>query len=160
MRYYLLDRITLLEPPERARGVKAVALSEDYLGDHFPRYPTMPGALMLESLAQLAGVLLERSAAKVSGACVQAVLTTVERAKFRALVRPGDVLELEAEVAQLAEEGGRVRAWARLPGEPPRVAVQAELSFAFFQLDDEVVRAEQRRLVDYWLAPSSAGRRL
>jgi 3-hydroxymyristoyl/3-hydroxydecanoyl-(acyl carrier protein) dehydratase len=159
MRYYLLDRITLLEPPSRARGVKAVALSEDYLADHFPRYPTMPGALLLESLAQLSGVLLERSAEKVQGADVQAVLTTVERAKFRALVRPGDLLELESEVLQLAEEGGRVRARARIGG-ADRDAVQAELSFAFFRLEDEAVRAEQKRLVDYWLQPSSDGRRL
>ncbi len=157
MRYYLLDRITALEPPERATGVKAVALSEDYLADHFPRYPTMPGALMLESLAQLSGVLLEKSAHHVYTRDVQAVLTTVEKAKFRLLVRPGDLLHIEAKVAQLREEGGRVQATARV-GE--RLAVQAELTFAFFQLDDEAVRAEQARLVAYWLDPRAPGQRV
>jgi 3-hydroxyacyl-[acyl-carrier-protein] dehydratase len=157
MRYYLLDRITELAPPEFARGRKAVALSEDYLADHFPRYPTMPGALMLESLAQLSGVLLEKSAAKVHGLDVQAVLSTVERAKFRMLVRPGDVLELEARVVQLREEGGRVSALGRV-GE--RVAVSAELLFAFFKLEDDAVRAEQARLVAYWLDPVGAGLRV
>jgi 3-hydroxymyristoyl/3-hydroxydecanoyl-(acyl carrier protein) dehydratase len=157
VRYYLLDRITELSPPERARGVKAVALSEDFLADHFPRYPTMPGALLLESLAQLSGVLLERSAKIAHGAEVQAVLTGVERAKFRALVRPGDVLDLESRVLGLREEGGRVAAVARL-GE--KTAVSAELAFAFFALEDEVVRAEQRRLVDYWLRPDGPGRRV
>jgi 3-hydroxyacyl-[acyl-carrier-protein] dehydratase len=157
MRYYLLDRITALEPPTFARGRKAVALSEDFLADHFPRYPTMPGALLLESLAQLSGVLLERSAQFAHAVEVQAVLTAVERAKFRALVRPGDVLELESRVAQLREEGGRVSATAKLGD---RVAVAAELQFAFFKLEDEAVRADQKRLIDYWLAPEGPGRRV
>ncbi|MSP63379.1 MAG: beta-hydroxyacyl-ACP dehydratase [Myxococcales bacterium] len=152
MRYYLLDRITELSPPERARGIKAVALSEDYLADHFPRYPTMPGALMLESLAQLSGVLLEKSAAMVNGAEIRAVLTTVERAKFRQLVRPGDVLLLESRVVQLREEGGRVTALARVGD---RTAVTADLQFAFFQLDDDTVRAAHAQLLDYWLRGSS-----
>jgi 3-hydroxymyristoyl/3-hydroxydecanoyl-(acyl carrier protein) dehydratase len=157
MRYYLLDRITSLEPPVRATGKKAVALSEDYLADHFPRYPTMPGALLLESLAQLSGVLLEKSAAKVHAIEIQAVLSTVERAKFRQLVRPGDVLEIESEVVQLREEGGRVRATGKV-GE--KIAISAELLFAFFKLDDEVVRAEQARLLAYWLDPGAPGTRV
>lgn len=157
MRYYLLDRITELKPPEYAKGRKAVALSEDFLADHFPHYPTMPGALLLESLAQLSGVLLEKSAEAVYQRKVQAILSVVERAKFRLLVRPGDVLELESQVSQLREEGGRVKASARV-GE--KVAVSAELLFAFFTLEDEAVRAHQERLVDYWLNPRGPGLRL
>ena len=61
MRYILLDRITTLQPPELARGVKCVSLSDDCMADHFPGHPIMPGALILESLAQLAGVLLEQT---------------------------------------------------------------------------------------------------
>jgi 3-hydroxymyristoyl/3-hydroxydecanoyl-(acyl carrier protein) dehydratase len=157
MRYYLLDRITAMNPPVSAEGIKAVSLSEDFFNDHFPRYPTMPGALMLESLAQLSGVLLEKSALAQYGAEVQAVLSSVERAKFRALVRPGDVLSLSSQVVQLREEGGRVRAVASL-GE--RVAVTADLLFAFFVLEDEAVRAEQKRLVEFWLSPDTKGYRL
>ena len=157
MRYYLLDRITELHAPEFARGIKAVSLSEDYLADHFPRYPTMPGALMLESLAQLSGVLLEKSALQVYQLEIQSVLSVVERAKFRLLVRPGDVLLLEARVTQLREEGGRIQAKAMV-GE--KTAVSAELLFAFFKLEDDAVRAEQRRLIDYWLSPDAKGLRL
>jgi hypothetical protein len=72
-------------------------------------------------------------------------------------VRPGDVLEMESRVIQLREEGGRVSAVGRV-GE--RVAVSAELLFAFFKLEDEAVRAEQARLVDYWLDPTGPGRRV
>lgn len=157
MRYYLLDRITALRPPESAEGIKAVALSEDFFSDHFPRYPTMPGALLLESLAQLSGVLLEKSAQHSFAIEVQAVLSAVERAKFRALVRPGDVLQLSAQVLQLREEGGRVRASARVGD---KTAVTAELLFAFFVLEDDEVRAEQRRLVEFWLSPDAKGYRL
>jgi 3-hydroxymyristoyl/3-hydroxydecanoyl-(acyl carrier protein) dehydratase len=59
VRYVLLDRITTLEPPELARGIKCVSLADDIFVDHFPGHPVMPGALILEGLAQLAGVLLE-----------------------------------------------------------------------------------------------------
>ena len=59
MRYVLLDRISELHPPEQAVGVKCVSLADDVFVDHFPGHPVMPGALILESLAQLGGVLLE-----------------------------------------------------------------------------------------------------
>jgi 3-hydroxyacyl-[acyl-carrier-protein] dehydratase len=157
MRYYLLDRITELKAPTFARGIKAVSLSEDFLSDHFPRYPTMPGALMLESLAQLSGVLLEKSAQAVYQLEIQSVLSVVERAKFRLLVRPGDVLLLEANVTQLREEGGRIQAKAMVGD---KTAVSAELLFTFFKLEDDAVRAEQRRLIEYWLSPDAKGLRL
>ena len=56
MRYILLDRITVLEPP-RAQGVKCVSLADDLFVDHFPGHPVMPGALLIEAMAQLGGVL-------------------------------------------------------------------------------------------------------
>src|SRR5690242_1268310 len=59
VRYVLLDRITTLEPPELARGIKCVSLADDVFVDHFPGHPVMPGVLVVEALAQLAGVLLE-----------------------------------------------------------------------------------------------------
>lgn len=154
MRYYLLDRITELRPPTYARGIKAVSLSEDFFADHFPRYPTMPGALMIESLAQLSGVLLEKSVEHTYQLELQSVLSVIERAKFRQLVRPGDLLQLEATVVQLREEGGRVQATAKVGDS---LAVSAEMLFAFFKLEDEAVRREQRRLVEYWLSPSDGG---
>src|SRR6267154_2041032 len=58
MRYMLLDRIVTLRPPELATAVKCVSLADDVFVDHFPGHPVMPGALLLEALAQL-GVVLE-----------------------------------------------------------------------------------------------------
>src|SRR4051794_22090121 len=61
VRYLLLDLITELSPPERATAVKCVSLADDLFVDHFPGHPVMPGALMIEALAQLGGVLVEET---------------------------------------------------------------------------------------------------
>src|SRR6266478_6488900 len=55
MRYFLLDKVTSFEAGKRASGVKCVTLTEDILHDHFPDYPLLPGALLLESMSQLGG---------------------------------------------------------------------------------------------------------
>lgn len=153
MRFFLLDRITLLEPGARARGVKNVALSEDVFADHFPRHPTMPGVLLLEAMAQLGGILLERTVRAQRGVEVKAVMTLVERAKFRRLVHPGDRLLLDAEVAHASEEGGRIAARALVEeeaGQPARAA-EVTLGYAYFTVDDPALRERQERLVDFWL---------
>ena len=86
MRYVLLDRITSLEPPEFAAGVKCVSLSDDIFADHFPGHPVMPGALILEALAQLGGVLLEATLRQRGRSDLHALLTMVDKAKFKKLV--------------------------------------------------------------------------
>ena len=98
MRFFLIDRITRWEPPQAAEAVKNVALSEDFFDDHFPRRPVMPGVLILEGMAQLSGLLLEASLKEKFGKDAKAVLTVIERTKFRRLVRPGDTLNYRTEV--------------------------------------------------------------
>ena len=83
MRYILLDRITQLSPPEVARGIKCVSLSDDIFTDHFPGFPVLPGALIVESMAQLAGVLLEATMRERGRHDLHALLTMADRAKFR-----------------------------------------------------------------------------
>src|SRR5690242_14128610 len=108
MRYVLLDRITELSPPSLALAVKCVSLSDDLFADHFPGLPVMPGALVLESMAQLGGALLEASMRAIGRPDLYSVLSIVEKAKFRRMVRPGDKIELEARGLGAREEGGRV----------------------------------------------------
>src|SRR3954466_15633109 len=96
MRYILLDRITQLQPPEIAKCIKCVSLADDIFVDHFPGLPVMPGALILEALAQLGGVLVERTIQDRGRPDLHALLPTVNRARFKQIVRPGDRLELEA----------------------------------------------------------------
>jgi 3-hydroxyacyl-[acyl-carrier-protein] dehydratase len=152
VRYILLDRITELAPPELARGVKCVSLSDDIFVDHFPGHPVMPGALILESLAQLAGVLLEASMRERGRHDLHALLTMADRAKFRRLVRPGDKLELEARALGVTEDGGQAQTLARVDG---ALVAEAQLSFAFAQVTNPKVLARRREFLDIWLTGSA-----
>jgi 3-hydroxyacyl-[acyl-carrier-protein] dehydratase len=148
MRYILLDRITLLAPGERALGVKCVSLSDDIFVDHFPGHPLLPGALIVEGMAQLGGVLLEQTVKARGQDERHALLTIIERAKFRRLVRPGDRLELEATVLTCREDGGQTRCVGRVEG---AVAAEAELTFAFAPVTNPRVSERRAAYLRVWL---------
>lgn len=148
MRYILLDRITALEPPTLARGVKCISLSDDLFVDHFPGHPVMPGAMLLEAMAQLGGVLLEQSVRVPGEAEHHALLTQVDRAKFRQVVRPGDRVELEATGLAVSEDGGRVRGKAYVDG---KLVAEAELGYAFARVTNPIVIARRREVLSVWL---------
>jgi 3-hydroxymyristoyl/3-hydroxydecanoyl-(acyl carrier protein) dehydratase len=148
MRYLLIDRITELLPPERATGVKCVSLADDVFVDHFPGHPILPGALIVEGLAQLGGVLLEATVKQRGLSEHHALLTIIERAKFRRPVRPGDRMELEANVLACRDEGGQVRALARVDGQ---VVAEAELSFAFAPVTSPALIAKRAEYLRIWL---------
>ena len=90
MRYLLIDRIERLQIDRQITAIKNVTLSEDVFSEHFIGNPVMPGALLIESLAQAGTALLEVS----SEMRKKALLVMVMRAKFRSLVRPGDQLRI------------------------------------------------------------------
>lgn len=151
VRYVLLDRITQLSGT-RARAVKCVSLSDDVFADHFPGHPVMPGALLVESLAQLGGVLVEAAMRERGREDLHALLTTIERAKFRRMVRPGDRVELEAEPRAVSEDGGRVDGVARVDGE---IAAEAQLTFALTAVSNPRVLERRRRVLNVWLTGSA-----
>jgi 3-hydroxyacyl-[acyl-carrier-protein] dehydratase len=152
MRYVLLDRITTLQPPGLATGVKCVSLADDCFVDHFPGHPVMPGALILEALAQLGGVLVEATMREAGRDDLHALLTMVHRAKFRRLVRPGDRLELEAQGIAASEDGGQVKGLARVEGQ---LVTEAELTFAFARVEHPKLIARRREVLNIWLHGSS-----
>jgi len=152
LRYVLLDRITALSPPEVATGIKCVSLSDDVFVDHFPGHPIMPGALILEALAQLGGVLVEATMRARGRDDLHALLVTVDKAKFRHLVRPGDRLELEARGISTSEDGGQVRAFARVDGQ---LVTEAELMFAFARVTNPKLLARRREVLEVWLTGSA-----
>jgi 3-hydroxyacyl-[acyl-carrier-protein] dehydratase len=152
VRYILLDRITTLEPPELARGIKCVTLSDDIFVDHFPGHPLMPGALIIESMAQLAGVLLEATMRTRDRHDLHALLTMADRVKFRQVVRPGDRIELEARGERVTEDGGQAQAWARLGD---KVVAEAQLSYAFARVTNPTVLAKRREYLNIWLTGSA-----
>jgi len=112
MRFLLIDRIVEIKSGQRARAIKNVAMSEDFLTYHFPSTPIMPGALIAESAVQLAGwIVREATDFELSG-----LVTAFERARFMQLVRPGDQLELDVKVVELDDSQARFSAIARCRG--------------------------------------------
>jgi 3-hydroxyacyl-[acyl-carrier-protein] dehydratase len=105
MRHFWVDRITELELGVRAVGLKTVSLSEDVLHDHFPGNPVFPGVLLLEGMAQTAGVLLADS----SGGTKVAIMVSLDRARFPSFARPGDVVRFAVEIESQNDDGARVR---------------------------------------------------
>ncbi len=93
--FLLVDRIEEMEP-ERVVGIKNVSVNEPYFIGHFPDYPVMPGVLITEAMAQVAGVLVLSTIPDRKNKLV--LLAGVDGAKFRKPVRPGDQLRIEMKV--------------------------------------------------------------
>jgi len=95
--FLLVDRIIEIVPATKAVGIKNVTMNEEFFRGHFPDQPIMPGVLIIEALAQVAGIL----AFKTGGAAGKAVyFMSIERAKFRKPVVPGDQLRLDVSILQ------------------------------------------------------------
>jgi len=98
MRFSQLDRILALEKGSSITAVKCLTLSEDYLQDHFPRFPVMPGVMMLESMFQTS-MWLVRSSHDFQYSSV--VLRETKSLKFQGFVQPGDALRVDAEIKKV-----------------------------------------------------------
>jgi 3-hydroxyacyl-[acyl-carrier-protein] dehydratase len=95
MRFSLVDRITELTPGRSVTAIKNVSLAEEYLGDHFPGYPVLPGVLMLECLVQ-AGAWLMRSTEDFRYSMI--LLKQAKALRYNNFVRPGQTLTVTAAV--------------------------------------------------------------
>ena len=93
--FLLVDRIVEMEA-ERIVGIKNVTLNEPFFQGHFPDFPVMPGVLIVEAMAQTAGVLILKS--MEDRHCKLVLLVAVENARFRKPVVPGDTLRMEMKV--------------------------------------------------------------
>jgi 3-hydroxyacyl-[acyl-carrier-protein] dehydratase len=149
-----LDRITSWEPGRRGTAVKNVALSEDFFDDHFPLKPIMPGVLMLEGMAQLSGLLLEEGVRRDAGRNVKALMTIIEKAKFRNPARPGDSLEYRAEVVSVNEMGGKVGAQAFRAGE---LIAECSLIFSFHEFENPRLEARRAEILSLWMRDLDGG---
>ena len=101
--FLLVDRIEEMEPGKKAVGIKNVTANEPFFPGHFPGRPVMPGVLIVEALAQTAGILVgEEGADKIP------MFMGIDKARFRRPVVPGDQLRLEVEVLQMRRNVCRV----------------------------------------------------
>ena len=96
----LVDRVEELVSSKSIRAIKAVSFNEGFFQGHFPGRPIMPGVLIVEALAQAAGVLAVESFG-LSGSGKLVYFMAIEGAKFRTPVEPGVLLTLEVDVVQL-----------------------------------------------------------
>jgi 3-hydroxyacyl-[acyl-carrier-protein] dehydratase len=108
--FLLVDRVLSMEPMKSLVAVKCVTVNEDFFNGYFPDHPVMPGVLILEALAQAAGVLAKSSMPEDTSQKV-VYLMAIDNARFRKPVVPGDRLELHVEVVknkgQIWKEKGR-----------------------------------------------------
>jgi len=122
--FLLIDRVIEMEEEKRVVAIKNVSINEEFFRGHFPGNPIMPGVLITEAMAQAGGVLLMRRRDYVGK---YAYFMTIENAKFRKPVLPGDQLRLEVEVLRLRSRLGKLRGRALVEGS---VVAEAEFSFA------------------------------
>ena len=104
--FLLIDRVIQIDGDRRAVGIKNVSINEPYFQGHYPSQPIMPGVLIIEAMAQLAGILLSQT---LEHAGKVAVLLSMDHVKFRRPVLPGDQLVLEVETLRVKARTGHVR---------------------------------------------------
>ncbi len=129
--FLLIDRVLSVEPGKRVVALKNVTVNEPFFQGHWPGRPIMPGVLILEAMAQAAGVLI---AGQFDSETYDAVIAAIDGAKIRRPVVPGDQIRLEIEARRLMPRLSEVQATAMVDG---RVAAEARIRF---------VRVEKQRV--------------
>ncbi|WP_255350775.1 MULTISPECIES: 3-hydroxyacyl-ACP dehydratase FabZ [Chitinibacter] len=98
--FLLVDRVLELEPGKSVKAIKNVTINEPFFQGHFPGYPVMPGVLILEALAQAAGVLTFKTIQPPPSANTILFYAGIDNARFKRQVVPGDQLILTAEITK------------------------------------------------------------
>ena len=129
MRWIWIDKFTDFQSGKRAVAIKNVSLAEEHLHDHFPAYPVMPASLIVEGMAQTAGILV----GEARNFEEKVILAKVKRARFLREVRPGDRLEYEATIEQVTQEAAMTSGKVSVDGE-----LLAEIDIVFSHIDNNL----------------------
>jgi len=130
MKFILIDRILTIEPPSRIIASKCLTLAEEYLADHFPTFPVMPGVLMLEAMVQTAAWLV-RVTQDYSHSMV--VLEEAKNINYKSFVAPGRTLEVTAEALEIGAASSEFKTFGRCGEEE---IVKARLKLRHYNLAD------------------------
>jgi len=114
MRWIWIDRFLEFEPRKRAVAVKNVSLAEEHLHDHWEPYPVMPAALMIEGMAQTAGILVGQARDFKE----KVILAKIAKAQFDDIVTPGDQITYQAEIEHMADEAASTHGVVLKNGQP------------------------------------------
>jgi 3-hydroxyacyl-[acyl-carrier-protein] dehydratase len=130
LKFVLIDRISELDPGRRIVARKAVSLAEEYLGDHFPTFPVLPGVLMLEAIVQAsAWVVLQHLDFTVG----PVVLKEARNVTYKSFVAPGEMLEIESICKEMTPTESVFTASGTAAGRP---AVKATITLRHLRLAD------------------------
>lgn len=122
--FLLVDRVTELEPGQRAVGYKMVTANEPHFTGHFPNYPLMPGVLIAEALAQLGGIAVLMVPELKDK---RPMLAGLDDVRIRGQVRPGDKLDMEVTIDRLRGSMGKGHGIAKVDGQ---VVAEGSILFA------------------------------
>lgn len=126
MRWIWIDKFLEFNSGKSAVALKNVSLAEEHLHDHFPHFPVMPECLMIEGMAQTAGILV----GEAKNFEEKVILAKIKKATFHDHVRPGDTITLHAEIENIADEAASTTGKI-LRGEE----LIAEISLMFSHID-------------------------
>jgi beta-hydroxyacyl-ACP dehydratase FabZ len=128
--FLLIDRILEMEANKRIVGIKNVTINESFFQGHFPGHPIMPGVLLLEAMAQTGGVLALRSATEAGTDVKNKIIyfMTIDKAKFRKPVVPGDQVRFELEQVK---DRGNIKGYKAKALVDGAVVAEAELMAMF-----------------------------
>ena len=104
MRWIWIDRFTEFVPGKRATAIKNVSLAEEHLHDHWEAYPIMPTSLMIEGMAQTAGILVGQARDFKE----KVILAKIAKAEFTDIVTPGDQITYQAEIESISPEAASI----------------------------------------------------
>ena len=143
MRFLFVDQILAYEKGKSATGTKVVTMSEDFLADHFPRFPVMPGVLQLEAISQVASWL----AFVNTDFQMKGTLAEVGTIKYKDFVKPGDQMIIEVSLQSSDSEGLTFKANIKVKDKLKTTLTWARLRYIpVEELEDPV---EAREYFDY-----------
>jgi 3-hydroxyacyl-[acyl-carrier-protein] dehydratase len=130
MRWIWIDKFTEFTSRTSATAVKNVSLAEEHLHDLYPAFPIMPHSLIVEGMAQTAGILV----GEARNFAEKVILAKIGRATFHRLVRPGETIYYHAKILQLNETGASIEGQVR-SGDAPSAPLVAEIEMMFSHID-------------------------
>jgi 3-hydroxyacyl-[acyl-carrier-protein] dehydratase len=140
MRFLLVDKIVSLERGKRIVTIKALSLAEEYLADHFPAFPVLPGVLMIEAMVQSAAWLV-RVEQDFSKSIIE--LSAARNVRPASFVKPGDVLRCELDAQEITAGSAKFKG-AGFVGDEPVLSGRLELKcFNLAEMDPRLAGADK-----------------
>jgi 3-hydroxyacyl-[acyl-carrier-protein] dehydratase len=133
MRWIWIDKFTEFTSRQSATAIKNVSMAEEHLHDLYPAFPIVPHSLIVEGMAQTAGILV----GEARNFAEKVILAKIGRATFHRLVRPGDTITYSAKIDQLSEQGASISGTVTVAGE-----AVADIELMFSHIDQNLAGLE------------------